>query len=150
MQVVEVSTALVGCFQEHLPKEKAPQVSGKKKFQTLFWDFATKKKNQFELLRVMNNKNPPLEVTKATNKQMREEDQEEFAKRRIMRQIGKRKIVQQGLSRRRKGGLPGQGGKTKGGLWGKKHSRLQAFGGKKKGVLNQGVKRRKKCFPLWT
>ena len=39
----------------------------------------------------MNSKKPQLDVTRATNKQMREEDQEEAAKRRKMSQKGKRK-----------------------------------------------------------
>lgn len=144
MQVAKVSTASVGRFQERLPKEKAPRGTGKKrKFQPLFGDFAAEKKHQLELLRVMNNKKPQLDVARATNKQMREEDQEEAAKRRKMSQKGKRKGGRQGPSNKRKGGPPGQGEKRKGGLGGKKHSRPPAFGGKKKGVPHQGGKRRK-------
>lgn len=41
MQVAKVSTDSVGCFQECLPKEKAPRGSCKKrKFQPFFGDFA--------------------------------------------------------------------------------------------------------------
>lgn len=142
MQVAKVSTASVGRFQERLPKEKAPRGAGKKrKFQPLFGDFAAERKNQLELLRVMNSKKPQLDVTRATNKQMREEDQEEAARRRQMRQKGKRKG--QGPAGKRKGGPPGQGDRRKGGLGGKKHSRPPAFGGKKKGAPHQGGKRRK-------
>ncbi|EDL14278.1 ribosome biogenesis regulatory protein homolog [Mus musculus] len=144
MQVAKVSTASVGRFQERLPKEKAPRGSGKKrKFQPLFGDFAAEKKNQLELLRVMNSKKPRLDVTRATNKQMREEDQEEAAKRRKMSQKGKRKGGRQGPSGKRKGGPPGQGEKRKGGLGSKKHSWPSALAGKKKGVPPQGGKRRK-------
>lgn len=57
----------------------------------------------------MNSKKPRLDVTRATNKQMREEDQEEAAKRRKMSQKGKRKGGWQGPSGKRKGGPPGQG-----------------------------------------
>ncbi|EPY74006.1 hypothetical protein CB1_002337019 [Camelus ferus] len=97
MQVARVSTASVGRFQERLPKEKAPRGSGKKrKFQPLFGDFAAEKKSQLEMLRVMNSKKPQMDVTRATNKQMREEDQEEAAKRRKMSQKGKRKGGRQG------------------------------------------------------
>ncbi|KAG5204894.1 hypothetical protein JEQ12_019339 [Ovis aries] len=97
MQVAKVSTASVGRFQERLPKEKAPRGSGKKrKFQPLFGDFAAERKSQLEMLRVMNSKKPQLDITRATNKQMREEDQEEAAKRRKMSQKGKRKGARQG------------------------------------------------------
>uniref|UniRef100_A0A8C2NL18 Hydroxyacid-oxoacid transhydrogenase, mitochondrial n=2 Tax=Capra hircus TaxID=9925 RepID=A0A8C2NL18_CAPHI len=97
MQVAKVSTASVGRFQERLPKEKAPRGSGKKrKFQPLFGDFAAERKSQLEMLRVMNSKKPQLDITRATNKQMREEDQEEAAKRRKMSQKGKRKGGRQG------------------------------------------------------
>lgn len=144
MQVAKVSTASVGRFQERLPKEKAPRGTGKKrKFQPLFGDFAAEKKSQLELLRVMNSKKPQLDVTRATNKQMREEDQEEAAKRRKMGQKGRRKGGRQGPSGKRNGGPPGQGEKRKGGLGGRKPSRPPAFGGKKKGAPHQGGKRKK-------
>uniref|UniRef100_A0A2I3HFZ1 Ribosome biogenesis regulatory protein n=1 Tax=Nomascus leucogenys TaxID=61853 RepID=A0A2I3HFZ1_NOMLE len=144
MQVAKVSTASVGRFQERLPKEKAPRGSGKKrKFQPLFGDFAAEKKNQLELLRVMNSKKPQLDVTRATNKQMREEDQEEAAKRRKMSQKGKRKGGRQGPGGKRKGGPPSQGGKRKGDLGGKMNSGLPGLGGKRKGGQRPGGKRRK-------
>lgn len=131
MQVAKVSTASVGRFQERLPKEKAPRGSGKKrKFQPLFGDFAAEKKNQLELLRIMNSKKPKLDVTRATNKQMREEDQEEAAKRKKM---GKRKGGRQGTGGKRKGGPHSQGGKRKGGVGGKRQSWPSGLGGKGKG-----------------
>ncbi|EGW04197.1 Ribosome biogenesis regulatory protein-like [Cricetulus griseus] len=138
MHVAKVSTASVGRFQESLPKEKAPRGTGKKrKFQPLFGDFAAEKKNQLDLLRVMNSKKPQLDVTRATNKQMREEDQEEAAKRRKMGQKGRRKGGRQGPGSKRKGGPPGQGEKRKGGFGGQKHSRPSGLSGKKKGVSHQ-------------
>nr|XP_048275994.1 ribosome biogenesis regulatory protein homolog [Myodes glareolus] len=144
MQVAKVSTASVGRFQERLPKEKAPRGTGKKrKFQPLFGDFAAERKSQLELLRVMNSKKPQLDVTRATNKQMREEDQEEAAKRRKMGQKGRRKGGRQGPSGKKNGGPPGPGEKRKGGLGGRKPSRPPAFGGKKKGAPHQGGKRKK-------
>ena len=144
MQVAKVSTASVGRFQERLPKEKAPRGSGKKrKFQPLFGDFAAERKSQLELLRVMNSKKPQLDITRATNKQMREEDQEEAAKRRKMSQKGKRKGGRQGPGGKRKGGTPSQGGKRKGGLGGKMNSRPPGLSGKRKGGQHQGGKRRK-------
>ncbi|KAK2115115.1 Rhodanese- sulfurtransferase [Saguinus oedipus] len=155
MQVAKVSTASVECFQKCLSKEKAPWGSGKKrKFQPLLGDFVAEKKNQLELLHVMNSKKPQLDVMQATNKQMREDDQKEAAKRRKMRQKGKRKGGQQGLGNKRKGGPPNQGGKRKGGqpsqggkgkwgLGGKINSRLRGFGDKRKGGQHPGRKRRK-------
>jgi regulator of ribosome biosynthesis len=104
----------MGRFQERLPKEKKPQGSGKKrKFQPLFRDFAVEKMNQLELLRVMNSKKPQLDVTRATNKQMREEDQEVAAKRKQMSQKDKRKEGRQGPGGKRKGSLPSKGGKER-------------------------------------
>lgn len=55
----------MGHFQECLPKGKVPWGSGKKReFQSLFGNFAAQKKNQLELLRVMNRKKPQLEYDK--------------------------------------------------------------------------------------
>ncbi|CAH6777307.1 ribosome biogenesis regulatory protein homolog [Phodopus roborovskii] len=144
MQVARVSTASAGRFQERLPREKAPRGAGKKrKFQPLFGDFAAEKKNQLELLRAMSSKKPPLDVTRATNKQMREEEQEEAAKRRKLGQKGKkRKGGRPGPASKRKGGPPGQGERRKGGLAGRKHPRPPG-GGAKKGGPHQGGKRRK-------
>ncbi|XP_076419729.1 selection and upkeep of intraepithelial T-cells protein 9-like [Peromyscus maniculatus bairdii] len=107
----------------------------KRKFQPLFGDFAAEK-NQLELLRVMNRKNPQLDVKRATNKQMREEDQEEAAKQRKMGQKGKRKGGQQGPLSKRMGGPPGQGEKRKGGLGGKKLHHLIFLPHPKAHVLN--------------
>ncbi|XP_045717028.1 ribosome biogenesis regulatory protein homolog [Phyllostomus hastatus] len=144
LQVAKVSTASVGRFQERLPKEKAPRGSGKKrKFQPLFGDFAAEKKSQLEMLRVMNSKKPQLDVTRATNKQMREEDQEEAAKRRKMGQKGKRKGGRQNPGGKRKGGSLSQGGKSKGGLGGKMNSGPPGLGSKRKGGQRQGGKKRK-------
>lgn len=61
----------------------------------------------------MNSKKTQLDLTRATNKQMREEDQEETAKRRKMSHKGKRKGGQKGPLWKRKGGSPGQGEKRK-------------------------------------
>ncbi|XP_043854311.1 ribosome biogenesis regulatory protein homolog [Dromiciops gliroides] len=134
MQVAKLSTASVGRFQERLPKEKPPRGPGKKRqFQPNIGDFATEKKNQLELIRVMNSKKPRMDVTKATNKQMREEDREEAAKKRKIAKGGKRKGRPPGPGAKGKGGPPGPGSKRKGGPPG--------LGGKK--GQRQGGKRRK-------
>ncbi|XP_039102879.1 ribosome biogenesis regulatory protein homolog [Hyaena hyaena] len=134
--VARLSTASAGRFQARLPKEKAPRGSGsRRKFRPLFGDFAAEKKSQLELLRVMNSGKPRLDVTRATNKQMREEDQEAAAQR--------RKGAPKGAGGPRKGAPPGQGGKRKGGLGGKANSGPPRLGGKKRGGPHRGGKRRK-------
>uniref|UniRef100_A0A3Q2D8N1 Ribosome biogenesis regulatory protein n=1 Tax=Cyprinodon variegatus TaxID=28743 RepID=A0A3Q2D8N1_CYPVA len=122
VSVAKTSTASVGRFQDSLPKEKPPKNSGKKrKFDPLIGDFSSEKQKQLELLQVMGNKTPKLDLTKAVNTQMREEDREEAA------------------ARRRKGRkMPGKGGKGKGGKAG------GGKGGKGKGGKAGGGKRRGK------
>uniref|UniRef100_A0A3B3S3Y7 Ribosome biogenesis regulatory protein n=1 Tax=Paramormyrops kingsleyae TaxID=1676925 RepID=A0A3B3S3Y7_9TELE len=82
-QVAKLSTASVGRFQERLPKEKAPKNTGKRrKFQPNIGDFSTEKQKQLDLLKIMDGKKPRLDVTKAVNKQMREEDMENASRQR--------------------------------------------------------------------
>ncbi|XP_069816092.1 ribosome biogenesis regulatory protein homolog [Dendropsophus ebraccatus] len=83
LHVAKRSTASAGRFQDKLPKEKEPKNSGKKrKFQPLVGDFKAEKSKQLEILKIMDSKKPKLDVTKAVNRQMREEDAEASAKRR--------------------------------------------------------------------
>ncbi|XP_074056714.1 ribosome biogenesis regulatory protein homolog [Macrotis lagotis] len=141
MQVAKVSTASVGRFQERLPKEKPPRGPGKKRrFQPNVGDFSAEKQSQLELIRVMNSKKPKMDVTRATNKQMREEDREEAAKKRKLARAGGRK----GRGGKGKGRPPGPGGKRKGGPQGpgsKRKGGPPGLGGKK--GQRQGGKRRK-------
>uniref|UniRef100_A0A8C1VVM2 Ribosome biogenesis regulator 1 homolog n=1 Tax=Cyprinus carpio TaxID=7962 RepID=A0A8C1VVM2_CYPCA len=77
VNIAKISTASVGKFQDNLPKEKTPKNTGKRrKFQPLIGDFGSEKQKQLELLKVMDSKKPRLDITKAVNKQMREEDME--------------------------------------------------------------------------
>lgn len=69
----------------------------------------------------MNSKKPPLELTRATNKLMREEDQEEFAKRRIMSRQAREKSSARTI--RQKKGQPARSGREKE----KKLGRYKAF-----------------------
>nr|XP_015209188.1 PREDICTED: ribosome biogenesis regulatory protein homolog [Lepisosteus oculatus] len=83
MQVAKTSTASVGKFQDRLPKEKPARNTGKKrKFQPLIGDFSSEKQKQLDMLKIMDGKKPRLDITKAVNKQMREEDVESGSKRR--------------------------------------------------------------------
>ncbi|KAM3593274.1 uncharacterized protein V6R79_009056 [Siganus canaliculatus] len=119
VSVAKTSTASAGRFQENLAKEKAPKNTGKKrKFDPLIGSFSDERQKQLELLKTMDNKKPKLDVTKAVNKQMREEDREEAAAR-YKKGPGKKG---------RKGNMSGKGkgnaGKGKGG---------KAGGGKRRG-----------------
>lgn len=120
VSVAKTSTASAGRFQDSLPKEKAPRNTGKKrKFEPLIGNFSSERERQLELLKVMDSKKPKLDITKAVNKQMREEDREEASAKR------KKGAGKKG----RKGNPGGKGGKGKGGKGGKGG----AGGGKKKG-----------------
>uniref|UniRef100_A0A8C7H626 Ribosome biogenesis regulatory protein n=1 Tax=Oncorhynchus kisutch TaxID=8019 RepID=A0A8C7H626_ONCKI len=108
VNVAKVSTASAGKFQDRLPKEKAPRNTGKKrKFQPVIGNFSSEKQRQLDLLKVMDSKKPRLDVNKAVNKQMREDDREESAAK-----------FRKGGKKGRKGGNfsgKGKGGKGKGG-----------------------------------
>lgn len=120
VSVARTSTASAGRFQDSLPKEKAPRNTGKKrKFEPLIGNFSSERERQLELLKVMDSKKPKLDITKAVNKQMREEDREEASAKR------KKGAGKKG----RKGNPGGKGGKGKGGKGGKGGG----GGGKKKG-----------------
>lgn len=120
VNVARTSTASAGRFQEGLPKEKAPRNTGKKrKFEPLIGNFSSERERQLELLKVMDSKKPKLDITKAVNKQMREEDREEASAKR------KKGAGKKG----RKGNPGGKGGKGKGG----KGAKGGGGGGKKKG-----------------
>ncbi|XP_029935830.1 ribosome biogenesis regulatory protein homolog [Myripristis murdjan] len=113
--VAKTSTASVGRFQDRLPKEKAPRNTGKKrKFEPLIGDFSSEKQRQLDLLNVMDSKRPKIDITKAVNKQMREEDREQAAAR-FKKGAGK-KGRKGGFSGKGKGGKgKGKGGKAAGG-----------------------------------
>ncbi|KAM8966684.1 ribosome biogenesis regulatory protein homolog [Pelodytes ibericus] len=116
MHVAKRSTASLGRFQQKLPKEKDPKNMGKKrKFQPLIGDFSVEKNKQLEILKIMDNKKPQINVTKAVNRQMREEDAEAAAKRR--KTFNKGRGGKQGGNRKGKGKGPpkGKGGKGHGG-----------------------------------
>ncbi|CAK6972823.1 ribosome biogenesis regulatory protein homolog [Scomber scombrus] len=118
VSVARTSTASVGKFQDRLPKEKPPKNMGKKrKFEPLIGNFSSEKQKQLELLKILDSKKPKLDITKAVNKQMREEDREEAAAKYKKMGAGKRG---------RKGNMPGKGkgkgprGKAGGGGGGKR------------------------------
>ncbi|KAM4544391.1 ribosome biogenesis regulatory protein homolog [Fundulus diaphanus] len=124
VSVAQTSTASVGRFQDRLPKEKPPRNSGKRrKFLPLIGDFSSEKQRQLELLKSMSSKTPRLDITRAVNTQMREEDREEAAARRRKGAGGKG-----AGGKGRKGSTPAKGkGRGAGGKGGK------AGGGKRRG-----------------
>lgn len=118
VSVARTSTASAGRFQDQLPKEKPPKNTGKKrKFEPLIGDFSREKQNHLELLKIMDSKKPKLDITRAVNKQMREEDREEAAAK------NKKGAGRKGRKGSMSGKGKGRGGKGKAG---------KAGGGKKR------------------
>lgn len=118
VSVAKTSTASGGRFQDRLPKEKAAKNTGKKrKFQPVIGDFSNERQKQLELLKVMDSKKPKLDITKAVNKQMREEDREEAAAKRSKGagKKGRKGSTQGGRKGSTPGGRKGKGGKGQGG-----------------------------------
>lgn len=114
VSVARTSTASAGRFQDRLAKEKAPKNSGKRrKFEPLIGDFSSEKQRQLDLLKVLDSKRPKLDVTKAVNRQMRQEDREEAAA----------KYKRKGAGRKGKRGGGGKGGKAAGGGGGKRRGK---------------------------
>ncbi|XP_078072400.1 ribosome biogenesis regulatory protein homolog [Mustelus asterias] len=91
IRVAKTSTASVGKFQDKLPKEKEQRNTGKKRqFQPLVGDFSAERQKQLELLNIMYSKKPKLDLTRAVNRQLREDEQEQAAKRRKMQPRGRK------------------------------------------------------------
>lgn len=133
--VAKTSTASVGRFQDRLPKEKPAKNMGKKrKFEPLIGNFSSEKEKQLELLRVMDSKKPKLDITKAVNKQMREDDQEEAAAKRKKGAGKKGRRSSMGAGKGKGKGGKGKGGKFGGGKGGGgRAGGGKPGGGKKKG-----------------
>lgn len=103
-RVARVSTASLGRFQPRLPKEPAelPSRSGgrKRRFEPLLGNLAGERSRQLELLRDMGSKKPALDITRAVNKQLRQEEAEAAAaKGKKQSQRGKRGRRQQRVGR---------------------------------------------------
>ncbi|XP_070784352.1 ribosome biogenesis regulatory protein homolog [Enoplosus armatus] len=127
VSVAKTSTASVGRFQDCLPKEKPPKNTGKRrKFEPLVGNFSKEREKQLELLKTMDSKRPKLDITKAVNKQMREEDRAE-ASAKYKKGAGKK-----GRKGNMSGKGKGKGGKGKGGKPGGKPGG-KAGGGKRRG-----------------
>ncbi|CAM5089879.1 unnamed protein product [Eretmochelys imbricata] len=129
-QVARVSTASLGRFQPRLPKEPAapPPRGGKKRhFQPLLGDLAAERSRQLELLRGLGSKKPPLDLTRAVNKQLREEDAQAAAGK------GKKRGQRGKRGRQRPGGGKGPaGGKGKKGGAPRRRQQQQRPAGRKR------------------
>uniref|UniRef100_A0A8C5X124 Ribosome biogenesis regulatory protein n=1 Tax=Malurus cyaneus samueli TaxID=2593467 RepID=A0A8C5X124_9PASS len=110
-RVARVSTASLGRFQPRLPKEPSelPSRSGgkKRRFEPLLGNLAAERSRQLEMLRDMGKKKPVLDITRAVNKQLRQEEAEAAAANKGKKQSkrGKRGRRQQ---------RPGRSGKKSG------------------------------------
>ncbi|XP_029447258.1 ribosome biogenesis regulatory protein homolog [Rhinatrema bivittatum] len=78
LHVARRATASAGKFQARLPGEKEqPRGAGKKRqFQPVLGDLAAEKRRQLELLGTLGSKQPRIDVTRAANKQLREDERE--------------------------------------------------------------------------
>ncbi|XP_054841218.1 ribosome biogenesis regulatory protein homolog [Eublepharis macularius] len=115
--VARLSTASRGRFQPRLPKEPpAPKSAGpggrKRRFGPVLGDLEGEKKRQLELARSLSAKKPPLDLTRAVNKQLRQDEAEAAAaaKGKKRGQRGKRARRQQ----RRPGGKKSGGAARRG------------------------------------
>ncbi|CAL1596944.1 unnamed protein product [Knipowitschia caucasica] len=98
--VAKTSTASAGRFQDRLPKEKPSKRKGqKRKFEPVIGDFSHERQKQLDLLQVMGNKKPKMDVGRAVSKQIKEEDREAAAEK-YKRGPGKKG---------RRGNMPGKG-----------------------------------------
>ncbi|KAL8182062.1 UNVERIFIED_CONTAM: Rhodanese- sulfurtransferase [Gekko kuhli] len=134
--VARLATASRGRFQPRLPKEppvaKSPGGGKKRHFGPVLGDLEGEKKRQLELVRSLNAKKPPLDLTRAVNKQLRQEDAE------AAKGKGKKR-GQRGKRGRRQQQRPGGGGAAKG-----KKSGGAARRGSLTGPGRIGGKRKKK------
>ncbi|XP_064644871.1 ribosome biogenesis regulatory protein homolog [Lineus longissimus] len=125
LRAAKRSTASVGKFTKKLPAEKPGKDNrGKKrKFEPNISDFKKEKKNSLEILNRLSGKNPKLDVNKAVNQHLREEDEKRRERREngedTRKKTGRRSKAGQssgkGKGRKVKMGKPGgkKGGKGK-------------------------------------
>ncbi|KAH9498437.1 Rhodanese- sulfurtransferase [Bulinus truncatus] len=77
LAVAYKSTASIGKFTEKLPKEKPSKFTGKKrKFEPSIGNLIKEKEKQLEILDISSKKIPKIDVTKASNRALRQEEQD--------------------------------------------------------------------------
>ncbi|GAB6032640.1 Rhodanese- sulfurtransferase [Chamberlinius hualienensis] len=117
LTLAKSSTASIGKFTENLPTEKPPKNSGRKrKFEPLFADAKAEKQKNLAILKNIRAKKPKLDVEKAVNTEML---QENLANRNNERKSKKGPTKKRGggkgkrmKGRNMKGGKGKQGGKN--------------------------------------
>ncbi|XP_078691094.1 ribosome biogenesis regulatory protein homolog isoform X2 [Branchiostoma floridae x Branchiostoma belcheri] len=130
LHLAKKSTASLGKFTEKLPKEKeAKHVGKKRKFEPAIGDFKKEKEQQLNIINVMENKKPKLDITKAVNRVITQQDQDASDERR--KRGGK---VKNRRGPPRKKGAGGFGKKGKAG----KGKGQKGMGGKGKGKMGKG------------
>ncbi|CAH1273159.1 RRS1 [Branchiostoma lanceolatum] len=139
LHLAKKSTASLGKFTEKLPKEKeAKHVGKKRKFEPAIGDFKKEKEQQLNIINVMENKKPKMDITKAVNRVMTEVDQEASSDDRRKR-AGKVKNRRGPPRKKGSGGFgkKGSGGFGKKGKAGKGKG-AKGMGGKGKGMGGKG------------
>lgn len=130
--VARLSTASRGRFQPRLPKEppvaKTAGGGKKRRFGPVLGDLEGEKQRQLELVRNLNAKKPPLDLTRAVNKQLRQDEAEAAAAKGKKRgQRGKRGRRQQqrpgGPKGRKSGGAVRRGSQGGSGRMGGKRKK---------------------------
>ncbi|XP_033739502.1 ribosome biogenesis regulatory protein homolog isoform X2 [Pecten maximus] len=82
LAVAKRSTASIGKFTESLPKEKPSKYTGKKrKFEENYGSLKNETSKQLDILQKLKNKEPVIDVTKAVNTQLIEENNESSGKK---------------------------------------------------------------------
>jgi len=107
LAVAHKSTASIGKFTDRLPKEKPSKFTGKKrKFEPSIGGFDSEKKMQLSIIESNAKKMPKIDITKAANRALREEEQTKSRERRNTKTPKKAKGKKAALL----GGKKGKGG----------------------------------------
>ncbi|CAL1546434.1 unnamed protein product [Lymnaea stagnalis] len=77
LAIAHKSTASIGKFTDRLPKEKPSKYTGKKrKFEPSIGNLKSEKEKQLKILDIHSKKIPKIDVTKAANRALRQEEEE--------------------------------------------------------------------------
>ncbi|XP_059151383.1 ribosome biogenesis regulatory protein homolog [Physella acuta] len=113
LAIAHKSTASIGKFTEKLAKEKPSKYTGKKrKFEPTIGNLSQEKQKQLQILDVHAKKIPKIDVTKAANRALREEDEQRSQRKsnKTPKKVRGRKAM---LGLGKKGGKVRKGGGNK-------------------------------------
>lgn len=92
LAVAKKSTASIGKFTESLPKEKPSKFTGKKrKFEANYGDVKKENTKQLDILHNILNKTPTLDITRAVNTHIMEEEGSGSKRQKMDKKGGKKK-----------------------------------------------------------